>query len=150
MSRIARRRSRRLLRVIGLGFACALTLRAADRLTWKPVTEAVLKVDDQPAKLWNVYQAAKKSHLLLIQLGQRFLMLNTKAREAYELNPASLKRSGKDLNGPMPGKFDKRLASSGWLAHDVGPAEMIRVRLDAEGRVLEVQLPHPLDQRWIY
>jgi hypothetical protein len=77
-------------------------------------------------------------------------MLNTKAHEAYELNPTSLKRSGKDLSGSMPGKSDKLLTSSDWIVHDVGPAEMIRVRLDAEGRVLEVQLPHPLDQRWIY
>ncbi len=114
------------------------------------MTQAVLKIHDQPAKLWNVYQAAKKNHLILVQLGQRFLMLDTKAHEVYELNPASLKHSGKDLSGPMPGKSDKPVRSSEWSVRDVGPAEMIRARLDTEGRVLEVQLPHPLDQRWLY
>lgn len=85
----------------GLQVLAAMTVAvrapAAERIVWKPVEAAVLKVDDRPAKSWEVYRAEKKEHLLLVQLGARFLMLDTKAHEIYELDPQRLQRKGKEL-----------------------------------------------------
>jgi len=152
-----------------VGFAHAAG--AAEKITWKPVLAAVLKVDNQPVKLWNVYVAHKKDHLVLVQLGWRFLMLDTELRQVVEVAPASLERKGEELRwerreakapdkeadtttkpgGTRIGKApaaDTVLPSDGWNIRDAGRARIIRARLTDEGRVLEVQLPLAPDQRF--
>ena len=135
---------------------------AADEITWKPVTAAVLKVDERPAKIWNVYTADKRGSKILVQLGQRFLMLDTDAREVWELDPATLKRKGTELRGERAnaksGEAQRSqrkgreilLPTEDWLMRDAGRARRIRVRLGTEGRVLEVQLPLQPDLRSLY
>lgn len=129
---------------------------AADEVTWRPVTAAVLKIDERPAKIWNVYTADRRGSKILVQLGQRFLMLDTDAREVRELDPATLKRKGKELRWERKNaeaqsrKSEKLLPSEDWLMRDAGRARRIRVRLAAEGRVLEVQLPLQSDLRSLY
>ena len=114
------------------------------------MTQAVLKVDDQPVKIWNVYQAAKNRHMVLVQLWRRYLLLDIKAQQVYDIDPATLEQKGKELRGPALGKTAKPLPTDGWDLRDLGPAEMVRFKLVTEGRVLEVQLPHPLDARVAY
>ncbi len=110
----------------------------------------MLKVDDRPARIWNVYRAEKKDHLLLVQLGGRFLMLDSREHEIYELNPAKLERKGKELVWHEADKPAKPLATADWLVHDAGRARRIRARLTSEGRVLEVQVPLQVDLRSVY
>lgn len=145
-------------------FLAVSTLLAAEKITWKPVALAVLKVDRQPAKIWNIYVAQKKEHMVLVQLGRRFLMLDMELREVVELDPAMLQRKGKDLQwereateargkGGRAGKQPRGetlLSSEDWNIRDAGPARIVRVRLVAEGRVLEVQLPLRPDLRVLY
>ncbi len=166
--------SRSLALWVALAMGCGAL--AAETLTWKPVTAAVLKIDQRPAKGWNVYQAEKKHHLILVQLGRRFLLLDIKAHEVYELAPESLEQKGNELrwkNAEIPtaatqrkqtepatpgsgtdaaenGRAEKPLPSADWVVRDVGHALLVRVRLTAEGRVLEVQLPRPRDLRSLY
>jgi len=123
---------------------------ATERITWKPVVAAVLKIDGQPAKLWNVYQAEKKRHLILVQLGRRFLKLDTRAHEVYELGPDQLERKGRELRTKNDEKLDKPLLSADWVVRDAGRARLVRVRLSDEGRILEVQLPLEIDLRSLY
>ena len=70
---------------------------AAEKIVWKPVVLSLLKVDGKPAKIWNVYVAQKKEHLVLVQLGRRNLVLDTELREVIEIAPAAIQRKGKDL-----------------------------------------------------
>jgi hypothetical protein len=139
---------------------------AAEKLVWKPVVAAVLKVDEKPVKYWEVYQAEKRPHLILVQLGQRFLMLDAKAREVYEISPEQLARKKKQLEGEHPGSLVAEppqeekgaarkppaqvLASEDWATRNAGRAWVVRMRLAAEGRVLEVQLPQVPDFRSLY
>ena len=158
-------------------FASPLAGQAAEKIVWKPVALAVLKVDDRPAKIWEVYVAQKKEHLVLVQLGRRNLVLDTELREVVELPPAALQRKGKDLQWDRAEKPNtenteaqraqredvekstgqeasaptgKVLETTGWWIRDAGRARIIRVRLKAEGRVLEVQLPLRPDLRILY
>ena len=136
----------------------ATTMCAADELTWKPVVAAVLKIDDQPAKIWNVYTADKQGKRILVQLGRRFLMLDTQEQAVWEVAEVNLRRRGKELrwqdrrasptSEAAPG--DKLLPSEDWMMRDAGRARRIRVRLTAEGRVIEVQLPLMRDLRSLY
>ena len=148
--------------LLGGAFVCVSASAAAEKIEWRPVPLAVLKMDGRPVKLWNVYVAHKKEHLVLVQLGQRFLMLDTDLREVVEIAPAALKRKGSTLEWEAKEdsnaraqrnaerKSEKVLLSEEWSIREAGPARIIRVRLAAEGRVLEVQLPIRPDLRVLY
>ena len=126
------------------------TALAAEKIAWKPLGNAVLRIDDRPAKTWNVYRAEKKDHLVLVQLGRRFLMFDTRERQIFELDPTKLERKDKDLLWHEADKPSKPLPTADWTVRDVGPARRIRAKLSAEGRVLDVQVPIKPDLRQFY
>jgi hypothetical protein len=128
----------------------ASAAQAKETIVWKPLEEAILRIDDRAPKTWNVYRADKKGYLVLVQLGRRFLMLDSRAREIYELDPDKLQRKGKNLSWDEADRPAHPLPTADWMIRDVGPVQRIHVRLAAEGRVLEVQLPHPPDLRSLY
>lgn len=126
-------------------------LAAAEKITWKPVAAAVLKLDDRPVKLWNVYVAERKDHLILVQLGQRYLIIDTEAREVLEVAPAALKRKGKELRWErQKPRGEKSLPTEDWVIRDAGRARIVHLKLADEGRILEVQLPREQDFRSLY
>ena len=134
--------------VVLLAVAAGLAASAAAKpLTWKPVERAILRVDDQAVKEWDVYQVEKKNDRLLVQLGGRFLLVDAQQQQVFELLPATIERKGSDLLWDPVDRPEKPLATSNWAVRDVGPALRIRVRLDAEGRALDLQLPHPSSRR---
>ena len=135
--------------VLAVALAASLAF-GADQVVWKPLENAVLKIDERPAKIWNVYRAEKKDHLLLVTLGRRFLMLDVREHEIYELDPAKLERKSNELLWHEADKPAKPLATADWLVHDAGRARRIRVRLADEGRVLEVQVPVQRDLRSLH
>ena len=123
---------------------------AAERIVWKPLENAVLKIDERPAKVWNVYRAEKRDHLLLVTLGRRFLMLDIKEREIYELDPAKFEQKNNELLWHEADKPAKPLPTADWVVRDAGRARRIRARLADEGRMLEVQVPITQDFRSVY
>jgi hypothetical protein len=156
----------RLIPCFLLLFAAAAGAASGEKVVFKPVIRAILKVDEKPAKTWDVYQGEKHAHLVLVQLGGRFLLLETKAKEVFELDPASLQRKNDELrwedtkrraseeqnsSGERAGTQRKKLLpSEDWTFRSVGPLMIVRLRLAAEGRVIEVQLPQRPDFRWAY
>jgi len=166
-------------RTLTVGLAVALTLgfalqaAAAERVTFKPVTAALLKMDGRQVKVWNVFAAHKKGHLILVQLGGRYLVLDTQEKEVLELAPDSLERKKDELrwerkektNAGAQRNAEKSAAQDGgaaaaaesaehvvpseeWVVRDAGRVRIIRVRLRDEGHVLEVQIPIAPDQRF--
>ena len=111
-----------------------------------------MKLDDKPPLTWNVYQPDKKkdANLVLVLLGRRYLMLDTKAKLVYEVSPAQLQAQGKDLESDNLALPARLIPSTDWTLRDVGPAESIRLTLGDYGRVLDVQLPHLPDMRAFY
>jgi len=140
----------RALPTLLLILALATSALAADKVVWKPLENAVLKIDERPAKIWNVYRAEKKDHLLLVTLGQRFLMLDVKEHEIFELDPTKVERKDKELLWHEADKPSKPLPTADWVVRDAGRARRIRARLAAEGRVLEVQVPIQVNLRGLY
>jgi hypothetical protein len=122
------------------------------RIHWKQITQGQLKLDDKPPLTWNVYQPDKKkdANLVLVLLGRRYLMLDTKAKLVYEVSPAQLQAQGKDLESDNLALPARLIPSTDWTLRDVGPAESIRLTLGDYGRVLDVQLPHLPDMRAFY
>jgi hypothetical protein len=125
---------------------------AADKdkpITWKPITQALLRVDDQAVKDWNVYQENKKGDPLLLQMGNRYLLIQVHERKVFDLAPAKIDRKGAELLWDAANLPSEPLASTDWLIKDVGFAYRIGMRLVAENRVLDLQLPHPMDLRYL-
>jgi hypothetical protein len=142
--------------------ACAFLLCAAlngsaqaddsGRIRWKLLDTAQLKLDGKPPLKWNVYQPDKKkqSNLILVLLGHRYLVLDTKTKAVYGVTPAQLHKDGKDLETDDVTQPSRKIPTSEWTTRDVGPAESIKMKLGDYGRVLEVQLPHMPDLRAFY
>jgi hypothetical protein len=125
---------------------------AADKdktVTWKPITEALLRVDDQAVKNWNVYKENKKGDPLLLEMGNRYLLIQVHERKVFELAPAKIEHKGADLLWDAGSLPPEPLASADWLIKDVGFAYRIGMRLVAENRVFDLQLPHPMDLRYL-
>jgi hypothetical protein len=123
---------------------------AADKpVAWKPIAQALLRVNDQPVKNWNVYQENKKGDPLLLEMGNRFLLIQVHERKIFELAPSKIEHKGAELLWDPAALSPQPLASADWLIKDVGFAYRIGVRLVAENRVLDVQLPHPMDLRYL-
>ncbi len=140
----------RALPTLLLILASATSALAADQVVWKPLENAVLKIDERPAKIWNVYRAEKRDHLLLVTLGRRFLMLDVKEHQIFELDPTKLERKDKELLWHEADKPSKPLPTADWVVRDAGRARRIRARLAAEGRVLEVQVPIQVNLRRLH
>jgi hypothetical protein len=124
----------------------------SDRFLWKAVPRAQCKLDDKTPLAWNVFQTEKKkeSHLLLILLGRRYLALDIKARVAYSVTLSDLQAKGPDLESGNLFVQSRVLATNEWSLRDVGPAELIKLKLGDYGTNLQIELPHPPDLRGLY
>jgi hypothetical protein len=143
----------------GLCMSVAGTAAAQDngaQIHWKPVEEAQLRLDDKTPLKWSVYQPDKKkdkklaSELILVLLGHRYLMLDTKARLVYVVPLAELHAQGGDFESGDLAQANNAIPSTDWTQRDVGPAELYRLTLGDYNRVMEVSLPHPPDLRAFY
>jgi hypothetical protein len=125
---------------------------AADKdkpVTWKPITQALLRVNDQPVKNWNVYEQNKKGDPLLLAMGDRYLLIQVHERKIFELPSARIEHKGAELLWDPATLPAEPLATTEWLIKDVGFAYRLGVRLVAENRVVDLQLPHPMDLRYL-
>jgi hypothetical protein len=127
---------------------------AADngRFLWKSVGRAQLKLENKTPLQWNVYQTEKKkeANLVLVQLGRRYMALDTKGKVAYYVFPSDLQAKGPDFETGNLFVQSRVMPTTAWTVRDVGPAEMIKLTLGDYGRALDVELPHMPDLRAFY
>jgi hypothetical protein len=131
------------------GLAAAGFAASDKPVAWKSITQALLRVDDQPVKNWNVYEENKKGDPLLLEIGNRFLLIRVHERKVFDLGAAKIERKGAELLWDPASLPAEPLASADWLIKDVGFAYRVNMRLVAENRVFDLQLPHPMDLRYL-
>ena len=136
--------------IAGLLFAPSANSRAADKIVWKPIPQVVLRIDDQAPKIWNVYRTGKKADPLLLQIGARLLVIYVHNQEVYEIQPEHVDHKGTELLWREADRPEKPLSTSDWSTRDVGSAWRIRVKLAAEGRMVDLQIPQLPDLRGLY
>jgi hypothetical protein len=120
---------------------------AAEKITWKPIPDAVLRIDDRAPKQWSLFHAGKKYDPLLLQLGSRLLAIYIHNQSVYEIPPAQVEHKGEDLLWRETDKPEKPLATSDWSTRDIGSAVRVRVKLADEGRLVDIQIPQMPDLR---
>jgi hypothetical protein len=137
------------VRTILAAVLCAASALTGDKpVTWKPIEQALLRVDDQPLKNWNVYEQNKKGDPLLLQMNDRFLLIAVHERKIFAIAADKIEHKGAELVWD-PALAAEPLASADWMIRDVGFAYRISIHLTAENHVLDLQLPHPMDLRYI-
>jgi hypothetical protein len=122
------------------------------KMRWKLVEGAMVKLDGKTPLTWNVYQPDKKkqANLILILLGHRYLVLNTRTKLVYAVAPADLRAVGKDFETDDLLQPSRKIATRKWTLRDIGPAESIQLTLGDYNGVLNIQLPHMPDLRAFY
>jgi len=107
---------------------------------WKSVEFAIVKFNDEAPKSWNIYHTERKG-LLLVQLWKRYLLIDLKEQEAYEIDPQTVKPTGKDVEWSLANKPEQPIETPEWKSRDVGSLQRVRFRLGKDGHFLELQLP---------
>lgn len=122
------------------------------RFLWKSVPQAQIKLNDKIPLAWNVFQTDKKkeSNLVVVLLGRRYVAFDIKARTAYAVPLTDLQPKGGDLESGNLFSQAKVLPTSDWSLRDVGPAELIKLKLSDYGTTLQLELPHAPDLRGLY
>lgn len=116
-------------------------------LSFKPIEDALLRVNDAPPKEWGVYRTGKKNEPLLLQIGKRFLLLEINNQQVFELDPSKIQHKNSEFLWSPSDRPEKPLATSDWTADDIGAAFVIRVKLQSENALVDLQLPHPPNVR---
>jgi hypothetical protein len=137
-----------LLSLVILGAMCefggaSFAVAKEKPLSWKPIEDALLRVNDAPPKEWELYRTGKKNEPLVLQIGPRFLLIDTHDHQIFELDPAKIeKKTGEILWSPSD-RPASPLATSNWMVGDIGAAFEVTVKLDVESALVNLQLPHP-------
>jgi hypothetical protein len=132
--------------ILGATFGFGAGALAKDKpLSWKPIEDALLRVNDAPPKEWSAYRTGKKNEPLVLQIGNRFLFIQSHDHQVFELDPAKIEHKTGELLWSPADRPAKPLATSDWNVDDIGAAFVIKVKLDAENAVVDLQLPHPPD-----
>jgi hypothetical protein len=132
---------------------CAWPVRAQQssgkKLLWKSVQFAIVKFNDEAPKSWNIYHTEKKG-LLLVHLWKRYLLVDLKEQEAYEIDPQTVKPAGDNVEWSLADKPEEPLETPEWKARDVGGMERIRFRLGKNGYFLDLQIPLKVNGQPLY
>jgi hypothetical protein len=133
---------------------CASPLQAQSqssekKLLWKSVGFAIVKFNDEAPKSWNIYHTEKKG-LLLVHLWKRYLLVDMKEQEAYEIDPQTVKQRGEDVEWSPADKPDQPLETPDWKTKDLRSMQMVKFRLGKDGHFLEMQLPLLVNGKPVY
>ncbi len=131
------------LRLFAAFFAAAVPVLGAQtqaKQQWKSVEFAIVKFNDEAPKSWGMYHTEKKG-VLLVRLWKRYLLVNVKDEEVYEIDPQTVKPAGDNVEWSLADKPSGPLDTPEWKTRDVGPMEQVSFRLGKNGYVLQLQIP---------
>jgi hypothetical protein len=119
---------------------CGAQTLAPQKQTWKPVAFAIIKYNDEAPKSWNLYHTEKKG-LLLLHLWKRYLLVDMKEEEVYDIDPSTVKDVGENVEWSLTSKPAEPIETGEWKSRDIGPTHRVRFRLGKNGNIVEMQIP---------
>ena len=122
--------------------AMTLPLRALaeQKAIWKPVQFAIVRFNEDAPKSWNIYHGEKRG-VLLVRLWKRYMLVDLKEQEVYEVDPEKVKAHGENVEWSPTDVPDQPVETSEWKVRDVGLVQRVRFRFGKNGSFLEIQLP---------
>lgn len=116
---------------------------------WKPVEFAIVRFNDEAPQSWNLYHTEKRG-ILLLKLWKRYLLLDMKEQEVYEVDPQTVKPQGDNVEWSMSDLPSDPIEISEWRSRDVGLMQRVRFRFGTNGHFLDIQLPLKPDGKPAY
>jgi hypothetical protein len=113
---------------------------AQGKPVWKSVEFAIVKFNDEAPKSWNLYHTEKKG-VLLLRLWKRYLLIDVKEQEVYEVDPQTVKPAGDNVEWSLADKSSEPLETPEWKTRDIGPMQRVAFRLGKGGHLLELEIP---------
>src|SRR5258708_17599161 len=108
-----------LIAAIGVVFAlCGLSPAKGKPATWTVIKDALFRVNDAPVKDWNVYQSGKKTDPLLLQLGNRFLLIEVHDHKLFEVDPSRIEHKSDEIIWDPSDRPAQASPTSGWNEGD--------------------------------
>ena len=109
-------------------------------LVWKPVQFAIVRFNEAAPQTWNIYHA-EKHESLLIKLWKRYLLMDLKEQEIYDVDPQSVKADGENVQWSFSDLPKNPIDTSEWKVRDAGLVERIRFRFGKTGHFVDIELP---------
>jgi hypothetical protein len=116
---------------------------------WKPVEFAIVRFNEEAPQSWNIYHTEKRG-ILLVKLWKRYLLLDVKEEEVYEIDPQTVKPQGDNVEWSMSDLPSDPIEISEWKTRDIGLMERIRFRFGKNGHFLDIQIPLKPDGKPAY
>jgi len=116
---------------------------------WKPVQFAIVRFNGEAPQTWNIYHYEKKENLLL-KLWKRYLYLDLKEGEVYEVDPQTVKAQGDDVEWSAADLPSDPIEITEWKSKDAGRVRSIKFRFGKNGHTLEVEIPLLLNGKPAY
>jgi hypothetical protein len=126
--------------VLFLALVACPRIDAGEKAVWKPVQFAIVRFNDDAPASWNIYHGERRG-LLLVRLWKRYMLVDVKEQEVYEVDPQQVKVQGENVEWSPSDISDQPVETSEWKIRDVGPVERIRFRFGKDGSSLDIQLP---------
>jgi hypothetical protein len=117
-----------------------LRTSAEQKAVWKPVQFAIVRFNDDAPKSWNIYHGEKRG-VLLVRLWKRYMLVDLKEQEVYEVDPEKVKPQGENVQWSPADISEQPVETSEWKVRDVGLVQRVRFRFGKNGSFLEIQLP---------
>ncbi len=142
MTRLRSSMTFRLWLLIAILIATLTPLRvsADQKAVWKPVQFAIVRFNDDAPKSWNIYHGEKRG-VLLVRLWKRYMLVDVKEQEVYDVDPERVKPRGENVEWSPADVSDQPVETSEWKVRDVGLVQRVRFRFGTNGSFLEIQLP---------
>src|SRR4029077_979337 len=118
----------------------AASLYGGEKTVWKPVQFAIVRFNDDAPASWNIYHGEKRG-VLLVRLWKRYMLVDVKEQEVYEVDPEKVKPQGENVEWSPSDVPGQPIETSEWKVRDVGPVERVRFRFGKNGSFLDIQLP---------
>jgi hypothetical protein len=120
------------------------------KLLWKPVQFAIVRFNDEAPQTWNIYHAEKRD-ALLVKLWKRYLYLDLKEEEVYEVDPQTVKPQGDNVEWSVSDLPNDPIEISDWKVRDVSAfIRRVRFRFGKDGPYLDIQIPLKPDGKPAY
>jgi hypothetical protein len=120
------------------------------KAVWKPVQFAIVRFNDEAPQSWNIYHSEKRD-ALLVKLWKRYLYLDLKEAEVYEVDPQTVKPQGDNVEWSLSDLPSDPIEISDWKVRDVGlMVRRVRFRFGKTGHYLDINLPLKPDGKPAY
>jgi hypothetical protein len=110
------------------------------RSTWQSIQFGIVKLNDVAPISWNIYHGEKKG-LLLVRLWKRYLFVDVRDEEVYDVDPQKIRVVGDAIDWSLADVPHEPIDTPEFKERNVGIVDRVRFRLGKDGHYVELQIP---------